>query len=99
MTFFEQISNVFGGNSSGGQAPGGAPQQAPSPVSSFFDTLLTGAERGASQAFAGSSVGTNLSGFLAQGQSQLAAQNLFGNPLILIAVVGLVIFAALKWAR
>ena len=99
MTFFEQISNVFGGNSSGGQAPGGKPVEAPSPVSAFFDNMLTGAERGAAQAFSGSRVGQDLQGFLAQGQSQLAAQNLFGNPLILLAVIGTLIFVVVKLAR
>ena len=90
MDFMSQISSVFNVT----QAPGGQVQGQPSPVSSFFSNLVSGAERGAAQAASGSTLGTQLQGFLTQGQSQLAAQNLFGNPLVLLAIFGLVGFAA-----
>lgn len=74
-----------------GQASGGKPQSEPSPVSSFFETLLSGASRGAQQAATTSTFGQKLQGWLTQGQSQVAAQNLFGNPIILLSVLGLVV--------
>ncbi|MDE2103392.1 MAG: hypothetical protein KGL39_39490 [Patescibacteria group bacterium] len=62
-------------------------------VSDFFRNMLTGAERGVVQAASGSTFGQQLQGLLTQGQSQLFAQNAFGNPMMLLAVIGLSIFA------
>lgn len=83
----DDILAMFGS----GQAEAGTPQAPPSPVSGFFESLLSGASRGAQQAATTSTFGQKLQGWLAQGQSQVAAQNLFGNPVILFAVLGLTV--------
>lgn len=95
MNVWDDITGIFGST----PTPGGSNVPAASGTSNFFSNLLSGAERGAAQTFAGSSVGQQLSGFLVQGQSQLAAQNLFGNPLVLIGGVVLIGIAVFALAR
>lgn len=85
MDIFGEMQNLFGAQ----QPQNGTPLAPVPPTSNFFATLLGGAVRGTEQALSTSSVGTNLQGFLTQGQSQVAAMNLFGNPLILLGVVAL----------
>jgi hypothetical protein len=84
----DEILQMFG---VGQAAGGGTPQAPPAPSSGFFDALLSGASRGAQQAATTSTLGQKLQGWLTQGQSQVAAQNLFGNPVILFAVLGLTV--------
>jgi len=85
MGFLEEMQGLFGAQ----QAQTGAPLAPSPPTSNFFATLLGGAVRGTEQALSTSSVGTNIQGFLTQGQSQVAAMNLFGNPLILLGVAAI----------
>ena len=88
MGAFDDMISVF----SPGQPANGTPLQPPPPQSSFFDQLIGGALRGTQQAATKSDWGAKLQGWLTQGQSQVAAQNLFGNPVVLMAAVGLIIF-------
>lgn len=88
MGAFDQMISIF----SPGQPANGLPLQPPPPQSSFFDQLLGGAVRGTQQAATTSEWGAKLQGWLTQGQSQVAAQNLFGNPIVLMAVLGLIVF-------
>lgn len=89
------MNGLFGG----GQVVTGVQQSPPTPQSSFFDTLLGGALRGTEQAFSTSSAGTAIQGFLTQGQSQVAAQNLFGNPLILLGVAAIAGILLIKFIK
>lgn len=96
---WDSITGIFGNT----PVPGGSNVQNPadtgSSISSFFGSMLQGAERGTAQAFSGSDAGQKLQGFLTQGQSQLFAQNLFGNPAIMLATIGLVVFALVVLTR
>lgn len=84
--------NLFGT----AQPSTGNPLAPAPPQSSFWDGLLSGAVRGVEQNFSTSSAGKGLQGFLTQGQSQVAAMNLFGNPMVLIAVAAVLGFVVVK---
>lgn len=92
MSFIDDMGNLFGSP----QPTTGNPLAPTPPTSNFWTGLLSGAIRGGEQALSTSSVGTGLSGFLAQGQSQVAAMNIFGNPLILIGVLAIVGFVVVR---
>ena len=95
MNAFDDMISFF----SPGQPTTGVPLSNPPPQSGFFDKLLSGAIRGAEQGATTSDFGTKLQGWLTQGQAQVAAQNLFGNPIILIAVLGGLVFAGVLLLR
>lgn len=76
---------------SSGQPANGTPLAPNTPTSSFFDSLIAGALRGVQQSATTSEAGQKLQGWLSQGQAQVAAQNLFGNPVILFAAMGLMV--------
>lgn len=82
-----------------GQPTNGPPLQPIPPQSGFFDQLLNGALRGAQQSATTSDTGLKLQGWLAQGQAQVAAQNLFGNPVVLMATIGAIVLAVVFITR
>jgi hypothetical protein len=88
--------DLFGNLFGTAQPSTGNPLAPAPPQSNFWDGLLSGAVRGVEQNFSTSSAGTGLQAFLTQGQSQVSAMNLFGNPLILIGVVLVIGFVAVK---
>lgn len=92
---FDDMIAIF----SPGQPTNGVPLTPIPPQSGFFDQLLSGAFRGAQQSATTSETGTKLQAWLSQGQAQVAAQNLFGNPVVLMATLGAIVLAVVFITR